>query len=118
MAVKKRDTSKKRESILDAAVKAFADEGYENASMDRIAEIADASKRTVYNHFPSKDVLFEEVLDRFINNPGAHLVFQVLDRGIVLENIVSDFGPCHGMAHGVGGFGDGVGAEIDRLHGG
>ncbi len=65
LVVKKRDTSKKRNDILDAAVKAFQDEGYENTSMDRIAEIAGASKRTVYNHFPSKEILFKEVVNRF-----------------------------------------------------
>jgi AcrR family transcriptional regulator len=32
MTRKKRDTSRKRESILDAAVRAFADEGYETTS--------------------------------------------------------------------------------------
>jgi TetR/AcrR family transcriptional regulator of autoinduction and epiphytic fitness len=66
MAARKRDTSKKRESILDAAQQAFINEGYDNASMDRIAEIAGASKRTVYNHFPSKEDLFQEVLNRLI----------------------------------------------------
>jgi len=64
--MRKRDTSKKRESILDAAEQAFIDEGYDNASMDRIAEIAGASKRTVYNHFPSKEELFQHVLNRMM----------------------------------------------------
>ena len=35
--------------------------------MDRIAEIAGASKRTVYNHFESKEVLFQAVMDRFMD---------------------------------------------------
>ena len=56
---------KKRDSILDAAIEAFRELGYENASMDYIAELAQASKRTVYNHFPAKDQLFKEVLSRF-----------------------------------------------------
>ncbi len=67
----KRDTSKKRNSILDAAIEAFRDEGYENASMDRIAELAGASKRTVYNHFPSKEALFQAVVERFMDELGA-----------------------------------------------
>ncbi|MDA8017149.1 MAG: TetR/AcrR family transcriptional regulator [Thermoanaerobaculia bacterium] len=71
MARKKRDTSKKRESILDAAVQAFVQEGYDNTSMDRIAEIAVASKRTVYNHFPSKEQLYQAVLDRFLQDSQA-----------------------------------------------
>lgn len=64
--MKKRDTSKKRNSIVDAAIDAFREDGYENTSMDRIAEVAGASKRTVYNHFPSKEALFEAVMERFM----------------------------------------------------
>lgn len=41
-------------------------EGYDNTSMDRIAEMAGASKRTVYNHFPSKETLFRDVLDQLM----------------------------------------------------
>jgi TetR/AcrR family transcriptional regulator, regulator of autoinduction and epiphytic fitness len=60
-----RDTSKKRQSIITAAMEEFRDKGYDGSSMDRIAEIAGASKRTVYNHFPSKDELFQAVIERF-----------------------------------------------------
>ena len=66
MTVKKRDTSKKRSSILDAAVKAFVELGYDKTSMDYVAELANASKRTVYNHFPSKELLFDEAFNRFL----------------------------------------------------
>lgn len=62
---KKRDTSRKRAEILNAAVDAFREHGYDNTSMDRIAEVAGASKRTVYNHFESKEVLFEAVIEEF-----------------------------------------------------
>lgn len=58
-----RDTSKKRRIILRAARDCFIEDGYDRASMDKIAQIADASKRTVYNHFPSKDDLFQAVLE-------------------------------------------------------
>ena len=68
MIEKKRDTSKKRNTILDAAMRVFIDEGYDGASMDRIADIAGASKRTVYNHFSSKEALFQAVLTRLISD--------------------------------------------------
>jgi TetR/AcrR family transcriptional regulator of autoinduction and epiphytic fitness len=71
MARKKRDTSKKRKSIIDAAILAFQEEGYESASMDRIAEMAGASKRTVYNHFASKELLFEAVVEQFMTEASA-----------------------------------------------
>ncbi|MEM9730780.1 MAG: TetR/AcrR family transcriptional regulator [Myxococcota bacterium] len=61
----------KRETILDAATQAFRDEGYETTSMDRIAELAGASKRTVYNHFGSKDALFQAVVARLIEDVAA-----------------------------------------------
>jgi len=54
----------KRDLILEAATAAFRDEGYECTSMDRIAELAEASKRTVYNHFGSKEALFQAVVER------------------------------------------------------
>ena len=71
MKIKKRDTTRKRTAILDAASLAFTQDGYDNASMDRIAELAGASKRTVYNHFPSKEELFRAVLERFMGEVQA-----------------------------------------------
>ena len=67
MTTRKRDTSKKRHQILDAAITAFDEKGYDNASMDYVAHVSDSSKRTVYNHFPSKEALFQAIIDRFID---------------------------------------------------
>jgi TetR/AcrR family transcriptional regulator of autoinduction and epiphytic fitness len=47
---------------LDAAISLFSELGFDNTSMDNIAMRAQVSKRTVYNHFPSKDQLFEEIV--------------------------------------------------------
>lgn len=57
-----RDKSKKRAAILEGAIEVFIEMGYELASMDRIADTAGVSKRTVYNHFGSKENLFEAIL--------------------------------------------------------
>jgi TetR/AcrR family transcriptional regulator, regulator of autoinduction and epiphytic fitness len=70
MAERTRDTSKKRDEIIAAAAQVFVSAGYDNASMDRIAEVAGASKRTVYNHFSSKEVLFAAVIGRFLRQSG------------------------------------------------
>ena len=61
----------KRETILAASTAAFRDEGYESTSMDRIAELAGASKRTVYNHFGSKEALFQAVVARLFEESMA-----------------------------------------------
>ncbi len=55
-------TDRKRRAILDAAMAEFRAHGFEGTSMDRVAATAEVSKRTVYNHFPSKDELFAEML--------------------------------------------------------
>jgi TetR/AcrR family transcriptional regulator, regulator of autoinduction and epiphytic fitness len=54
----------KRTAIVIAATAAFLAHGYEAASMDAIAADACVSKRTVYNHFPSKRELFRAVTQR------------------------------------------------------
>jgi TetR/AcrR family transcriptional regulator of autoinduction and epiphytic fitness len=57
-------TDLKREAIAQAAIDEFRDNGFEVTSMDRIAARAGVSKRTVYNHFPSKEALFTEIMRR------------------------------------------------------
>lgn len=53
----------KREQILEAAVQEFQERGFAGASMDRISERANVSKRTVYNHFESKEALFKAIVE-------------------------------------------------------
>lgn len=54
-------TERKREDILNAALSEFDARGFRETSMDRIASTAQVSKRTVYNHFASKDALFDAI---------------------------------------------------------
>lgn len=58
------DASPKRASIIAAATDLFTRSGYGAVSMDAIAAKAGVSKRTVYTHFPGKDVLFAAVMTR------------------------------------------------------
>ena len=53
---------KKRQDIVDGAITAFQQFGVSDTSMDKIAETAQVSKRTVYNHFESKEVLVAEII--------------------------------------------------------
>ncbi|WP_372359334.1 TetR/AcrR family transcriptional regulator [Xanthomonas axonopodis] len=61
-ATPQRLTDRKRNAIVEAAIAQFRQHGFEATSMDRVAATAGVSKRTVYNHFPSKDALFGEIL--------------------------------------------------------
>ena len=52
--------------VLDAAAGEFAEKGYADADMDRIAESARVGKGTIYRYFKSKEKLFEAVADDVI----------------------------------------------------
>lgn len=64
MTAPQRLTDRKREAIIQAAIAEFRAHGFEITSMDKIAASAGVSKRTVYNHFPSKEELFAEILNQ------------------------------------------------------
>ncbi|CAB3776532.1 hypothetical protein LMG28614_00233 [Paraburkholderia ultramafica] len=57
-------TDRKRVAVIGAAIEEFLAAGFDATSMDRIAARAGVSKRTVYNHFPSKETLFAEILQQ------------------------------------------------------
>lgn len=61
-ATHQRLTDRKRVAIVSAAIEEFLAAGFDATSMDRIAARASVSKRTVYNHFPSKEALFAAIL--------------------------------------------------------
>jgi TetR/AcrR family transcriptional regulator of autoinduction and epiphytic fitness len=56
-------TERKRADVLAAAAHCFAKDGFHATTMDGVAFAAKVSKRTVYNHFPSKDELFDALID-------------------------------------------------------
>lgn len=71
-------SDRKHADILAAAVSEFRTFGYDNTKMDQIADAAGASKRTVYNHFGSKEKMFEAI------------VHEMMERSDVLTHIEYD----------------------------
>jgi TetR/AcrR family transcriptional repressor of mexJK operon len=65
----------KRTQILAGAASVFAADGYEGASMARIAAIAGVSKGTLYNHFDSKAELFTA----YVGETCSRYLAQVFD---------------------------------------
>jgi AcrR family transcriptional regulator len=53
--------------ILEAAQQIFLKRGYQSASIDEIAEVAPASKPTIYAHFRGKEALFAAVVARVVS---------------------------------------------------
>jgi ArsR family transcriptional regulator len=61
------------EDIIHAARQEFLREGYERATMDRIAAMLHISKRTLYARFANKSLLFERVVEMFLREHFASL---------------------------------------------
>ncbi len=62
--VKRTRSEIKRQAIIEAARQAFTDQGVQGTSMDKVAALAQVSKRTVYNHFPNKEALVMHLLSQ------------------------------------------------------
>ncbi|MFI7086464.1 TetR/AcrR family transcriptional regulator [Streptomyces anulatus] len=65
-----------RERILSASQQLFRAQGINSTGMDQLCAVAQVSKRTAYQHFPSKDDLVAEYLRRF----DPEIMASVFDR--------------------------------------
>ncbi|MGI5323622.1 TetR family transcriptional regulator [Actinomadura nitritigenes] len=100
--LRERKKRRTRHAIATAALRLFAERGYEETTIADIAAAADIAPRTFFGYFPSKeDVVFAEVDDRLAEVaerlagrvPGESPI-QTIRRGVVdvLEAIVSEHG--------------------------
>ncbi len=55
---------RKFDQVLAGARHVFMSDGFEGASVDEIARVAEVSKATLYSYFPDKRLLFMEVADQ------------------------------------------------------
>jgi len=62
-----KDHDKKRLSILKAAAKTFATEGFDGASMSQLARECGISKANIYHYYGSKDAILFDVLDAYLS---------------------------------------------------
>lgn len=57
---------KARRSIIESAAQVFTEKGYHKTKMDDIAEKLGVSKGAIYQYFKSKEQIFVEVIDFFM----------------------------------------------------
>lgn len=79
MGEQKRGGRGARQRILDAAAELFYREGINATGVERLATESSVSKRTLYQHFPSKTAVVEEYLrsiEQRVADPLAHAAGQ------------------------------------------
>ena len=59
--------------ILQVASELFLAQGFAGTNLDQVAEAADTTKPTIYNHFGSKDGLLQSVITRLAETRAAAL---------------------------------------------
>jgi len=91
MADPKTLSDRKHEAILHAAAEEFQENGFQSTSMDRIAERAQVSKRTVYNHFSSKEDLFKAISSGLLESLRRVTEYP-FDAGESLEHQLGEIG--------------------------
>jgi AcrR family transcriptional regulator len=55
----------RRARVLDAAARVFAEQGYDRASIEQIAELAGITKPVIYHHFASKRDLYIALVELY-----------------------------------------------------
>jgi len=61
---KEREKQQRKLDIVEASEKVFLTKGFENTTMDDIAEQAELSKGTLYLYFKSKEELYSEIIKK------------------------------------------------------
>ncbi|WP_030174998.1 TetR family transcriptional regulator [Spirillospora albida] len=100
--LRERKKERTRRAIAGAALRLFAERGYEETTIADIAAAAEVSPRTFFSYFPSKeDVVFAEiddrlaeVADRLAHRPADEPPLETIRHSVVavLEAIVSEHG--------------------------
>lgn len=77
-----------RNRILDAAAEAFARYGYDATGVAEICRRADITKGGFYHHFPSKQAVFLEMLERWLAGIDAQIAAFRADARPVADDLV------------------------------
>jgi TetR/AcrR family transcriptional regulator len=64
--------SDRRTQLLDAALNVFSQKGFNGATTKEIAAAAGVTEAIVFRHFPSKQALYQAVIESEMANPAFH----------------------------------------------
>lgn len=80
-----------REKIIDAAKALFDEQGFNDTTMELIAEKADVAKKTLYNHFPVKEAILAEIIGRATRGLGQASIDKLKQMPDTRTRIIQSF---------------------------
>lgn len=80
-------TSRRREQILNAAAKTFAELGYADTDVQIVADSLGVGKGTIYRYFPTKKELFLAAVERGVRQLSEEVRAAVEQRDDLLDRI-------------------------------
>lgn len=85
----------RRQQIIQTAMGVFARNGFGGTTMRQLAQAADISEAMIYRHFPSKEALYDAILEKRIEE-SRHLLFpadaaRAKQDGVVLETVIGNY---------------------------
>lgn len=88
-ALKEREKEQRREYIVDAAEKLFLSKGYDDVSMNDIADAAGMNKATLYLYFKSKESLFFSVVQRDVRMMESKFLQAIENKRTGIEKVAA-----------------------------
>jgi AcrR family transcriptional regulator len=84
------DRTERRQTLLDAGAKAFAEGGFQRTAMESVAKNAGITRLIIYRHFESKDELYRAVLDRAVEGLRSAVTTRLAE-GKTVASVVNGF---------------------------
>lgn len=72
-----RKKEKTREQIVSVAMKLFMEQGFDATTMEQIAQEADIAKGTLYNHFPVKEAILNEFIQKSFRDKNQEMIQRI-----------------------------------------
>jgi AcrR family transcriptional regulator len=87
MDARNAESAARRRCMIDAAIEVLGEVGARGLTMEMVAERCDMATRTLYNHFPTRDVLVGEALETLLDAFRDALAVEVPKAGTAQERL-------------------------------
>ena len=85
------DKEQKKSEIARVAIQLFSEKGFENATLQNIADAAGVGKGTIYHYFKSKFDILKQIVTELLNEFNSAIESAVFDEGDPEAQIFSLF---------------------------